>query len=1103
MTRTLHAALFVLLLSTFFSASAPAATRTAASCSTSDVQTAINSAVGGDTVTIPACSQTNWSSTLTITKGITLQGAGDTGGSQTILGDNVDKGGAGCSGGGPIIDWNVNAPNSFRMTGIKIVGVMTDPGVCSRGHITVHGSTHSMRIDHVTVNPAQTTSMVIEGDIWGVIDHYTMSGAFKYGIRVEHLNWNGTSNDSWGDRSWATAINYGSGEGIYIEDSSFTNTDATFISGAVDCFSGGRLVFRHNTVSMMNTQAHGADSDQRHRACRWKEVYSNTFTYSNVNNLAFIDWTRGGTSVIYNNTITAAGYTNKIVQVVNCRDATAGCGGGPNYTPWGTCNGGSPYDQNSGGGRRCVDQPGSGTSNLLGPDSGGGVTPANTWVGNIPDPIYVWGNTLNGSSNNTTSGSTNVIVNGDYYVGGTGRPGYAPYAYPHPLTGSSDSQPPTVPQNLTASAVSSSAINLSWTASTDNVGVTGYTIYRGGVQVGTSTTNSYVVAGLTASTQYTYTVDAFDAAGNHSAQSTSASATTAAQTVDSQPPTVLQNLTASAASSSAISLSWTASTDNVGVTGYTIYRGGVQVGTSSTNSYMDTGLAASTQYTYTVDAFDAAGNHSAQSTSASATTAAQTAAGTPTLVQHVATGMDRYPVTNFKIPLPNPAGAGNALILGIQFHSSGSISSVADDRGNTWVAGPTVTNSNASQRMSLYYALNVIGGTQKITVTFSGLGSTNAYPQAVVSEFYNVAEVSAADGSSGSATSRSAGAITTTAAGDLIYHWGVDFSDTNVNGGAYNGSGITAGAGFTLLSADLQVGSADQYQVQSSAGSVNATFTATGAATWGSLALALKSASAGTPPPPGIRIVHIQHTLLNSVRAQGRANPVVMQFPSSGNLLVGLFNSADALVSSVSDSAHNTWVSAGSTTGGGGNVAAQIMYAANAATGPTLSGITVALNGTTQGDDVFNLYDITGAATSPFDKSNTALGIQNSPGNLTTTTLTPSTANGLVLNVVSIDFHTVNGIVGSNYVLDSVVNALDNDDPANGGTEVSTLDMDNGYAHIYNTTTGAVTFVYTYNQATPGGVQNWGSVAAAFMASGGGGGTGSPTPPTGLQATVH
>jgi hypothetical protein len=94
------------------------------------------------------------------------------------------------------------------------------------------------------------------------------------------------------------------------------------------------------------------------------------------------------------------------------------------------------------------------------------------------------------------------------------------------FTVQADTTPPTVPTGLTATAVSSSQINLSWTASTDNVGVTGYDVYRGGTQVGTSPTASYSDTGLAASTSYTYTVAAYDAAGNTSAQSTSASATT-------------------------------------------------------------------------------------------------------------------------------------------------------------------------------------------------------------------------------------------------------------------------------------------------------------------------------------------------------------------------------------------------------------------------------------------------------------------------------------------------------------------------------------------------------------------------------------------------
>jgi hypothetical protein len=89
---------------------------------------------------------------------------------------------------------------------------------------------------------------------------------------------------------------------------------------------------------------------------------------------------------------------------------------------------------------------------------------------------------------------------------------------------------------------------------------------------------------------------------------------------DAQAPSVPQNLSATAVSSSQIDLSWNASTDNVGVTGYKLYRDNVLVGTSATNAYSDTGLAAGTLHHYEVSAFDAASNESARSAPASATT---------------------------------------------------------------------------------------------------------------------------------------------------------------------------------------------------------------------------------------------------------------------------------------------------------------------------------------------------------------------------------------------------------------------------------------------------------------------------------------------------
>ncbi len=183
-----------------------------------------------------------------------------------------------------------------------------------------------------------------------------------------------------------------------------------------------------------------------------------------------------------------------------------------------------------------------------------------------------------------------------------------------------DTSPSTVPTGLTASAASATQINLSWTASTDNVGVTAYKVYRGGTLLPTlGNVTSFSNTGLTALTSYSYTVAACDAAGNCSAQSTAVSVTTPAA-ADAQAPTVPTGLTASAISTTQVNLSWTASTDNVGVTGYKVYRGGVQVGTPAGTNFIDTGLTTSTSYSYTVAACDAAGNCSAQSSAASATT---------------------------------------------------------------------------------------------------------------------------------------------------------------------------------------------------------------------------------------------------------------------------------------------------------------------------------------------------------------------------------------------------------------------------------------------------------------------------------------------------
>lgn len=194
----------------------------------------------------------------------------------------------------------------------------------------------------------------------------------------------------------------------------------------------------------------------------------------------------------------------------------------------------------------------------------------------------------------------------------------------------SDTQVPTAPNSLTATAISANKINLSWVAGSDNVGVAGYTIMRNGVQLiktGTTAT-TYSDTTVLPGTQYSYQVSTYDAAGNVSTGSNTASATTPALPVaDTTAPSVPTGLVAVATSASQISLTWNASTDNVGVAGYDVYRStgtgsATKVAAATTTTYGEGSLSASTQYTYYVVAKDAAGNVSSKSVSASATTSA-------------------------------------------------------------------------------------------------------------------------------------------------------------------------------------------------------------------------------------------------------------------------------------------------------------------------------------------------------------------------------------------------------------------------------------------------------------------------------------------------
>jgi chitodextrinase len=189
-----------------------------------------------------------------------------------------------------------------------------------------------------------------------------------------------------------------------------------------------------------------------------------------------------------------------------------------------------------------------------------------------------------------------------------------------------DKEAPTAPSNLQAKATAYNKVALTWSASTDNIGVTGYIVYRNTVPVATLGNVASYTDTVSANTAYSYKVQAVDKAGNKSAASATAQVTTPTAP-DTQAPTAPGDVKVQAINKSQVNVTWSASTDNIGVTGYDVYRARTgstpaKVATVTGTSYGDTGLTANTSYSYYVIAKDGSGNQSQASATAEATTAA-------------------------------------------------------------------------------------------------------------------------------------------------------------------------------------------------------------------------------------------------------------------------------------------------------------------------------------------------------------------------------------------------------------------------------------------------------------------------------------------------
>ncbi|GAA3519745.1 hypothetical protein GCM10022393_37430 [Aquimarina addita] len=208
-----------------------------------------------------------------------------------------------------------------------------------------------------------------------------------------------------------------------------------------------------------------------------------------------------------------------------------------------------------------------------------------------------------------------------------------------------DTELPTAPTTLTASNITETTVDLSWNAATDNVGVTAYDIYQGSIVIETIVANtSFQITDLSPDTTYNFSVTAKDDAGNESDASNIVMINTLPEiSPDTEMPAAPTMLTASNITQTTVDLSWNAATDNVSVTAYDIYQGGIVIETIVANtSFPVIDLSPDSTYNFRVTAKDAAGNESDASNIVTITTFPEISSVTCTEVD-LLINLDNYP----------------------------------------------------------------------------------------------------------------------------------------------------------------------------------------------------------------------------------------------------------------------------------------------------------------------------------------------------------------------------------------------------------------------------------------------------------------------------
>jgi hypothetical protein len=448
--------------------------------------------------------------------------------------------------------------------------------------------------------------------------------------------------------------------------------------------------------------------------------------------------------------------------------------------------------------------------------------------------------------------------------------------------------------------------------------------------------------------------------------------------------------------------------------------------------------------------------------------------------------------------LPNPTGQGNLLVLLLRYAAPSQAPSFRDNvGGNTYSEAISCTDNTNGHVSAIYYAENVTPGVNAITVSF---GAGTHYVQMSPFEFYNIATASALDQAQcnvGSGTVVSAGSLATLgASGDLIMQFGIadHFSSiTSCTPAAQ--TNITWTMRMSMV-ADNEP-SCGQYGIYNSTTSFNPSFTLNTSADYISTTAAFKSASAGTAPPAGIRVVYVQHDDTQNESSSS----VPLSFPISGNALAILYTSGCAGTSNTDCSyvtagsdGSNAYTQIGGTIASnfgsdGGNSVGQIWYAKNVSPGTYHPVFTMHPRSSGGNGNSFIVYDIAGASSNPLDTGFGGAGnglasttfdqtSSGSGGNLTTFTATPSATNEVILVTVGAAYDTFKGFAPgspSGQFLSSTYAKQ---------TNPSHCDLNGGWGLYYNrSSTAAETWVWTHDTSQFSGVGAGVALGAAFVPS--------------------